>query len=155
MLQRFERDVVQHRPTWVTISAGMNEAALGLPLAEYQGPMTALVDAAKSAQLKVGLCTPTVFEADWVPAAMQRGNGLLQEYNAWLCSVARGRGLLVIPMFEAFQRARQGADAESNLRFTHDGVHMAPAGRYLMGLTFLAAFVISLPTESGEGSEAS
>jgi len=153
MLERFERDVLQRRPTWVTISAGMNEAALGLPLAEYQQPMAALLDTASSAQLKVGLCTTTMFEADWVPAATKRGNALLEEYNAWLCSVARERGLLLIPMFEMLRRARQDADPAGGFRLTHDGVHMAPAGRYLMGLTFLAAFGIPLPAESNEGSE--
>lgn len=149
MLARFERDVTPRKPTWVTISAGLNDAALGLPLADYREAMQGLIEAAEAAGAQVGLCTTTGFEEGWLPGIVARGDALLEEYNAWLEEVAGERGLLLIPMHEMFRRAREGADEE--FRLTHDGAHMGPTGRCLMGLTFLAAFGVSLPTELDEG----
>jgi acyl-CoA thioesterase I len=148
MLARFGRDVLQRKPTWVTISAGMNDAALGLPLVEYRTAIEGLLHAAESAGLRAGLCTTTVFEDEWVPGVTERGNALLGEYNRWLEETAGSCGLLVIPVHEAFRRVREGADRD--LRLTTDGVHLTPMGRYVMGLTFLAAFGVSLlaPIES-------
>jgi lysophospholipase L1-like esterase len=151
MQRRFERDALERRPTWVTLSAGPNDAAHGVPLGDYARAVTAMVAAAEGAGARVGLCTPTLFEPALAGAGAAPVNERIAGYEAWLQELAAERNVLVIPMFEAFRLALEASGPDEEPWLTCDGVHPSPAGRYLMGLTFLAAFGVSLPVESGEG----
>jgi hypothetical protein len=53
-------------------------------------------------------------------------------------------------MYELTELVHDASEPGDEVWLTSDGVHMSPTGRYLMGLTFLAAFGFSLP----RGSEA-
>ena len=145
MLFRFDRDVLRHRPTWVTISAGLNDAAQGASPADFVESVSCLIAAAREADVRVGLCTATTLEGpEWAAAVC-----LLWQYNQWLRETADREGHLLIPMDEVCRLAAAGT-AEEPLRLTYDGVHMGPMGRYLMALSLLAAFGVSLPIVGGE-----
>jgi acyl-CoA thioesterase-1 len=141
---RFGGDVRRRRPSWVTISTGGNDAVRGASLAGYGGSLQAMIDAARAAGVSVGLCTPTPVEPDFAGAPIDAVNALVAQYAAWIEQAAGEQGLLLIPMHAMFRLVHETSDPADPVRLTHDGVHMSPAGRYLMGLTFLAAFGVSL-----------
>jgi lysophospholipase L1-like esterase len=144
MAARFETDVLAHGPSWVTISAGGNDAVQGVPLADYQRSLLQMIEAAQGAGVCVGLCSPTPFEPQFTGAPVDTVNALIAEYATWIARAAMEQALLLIPMHETFRLVQEASDPADPGRLTHDGVHMSPMGRYLMGLTFLAAFGVSL-----------
>ncbi|MBM3471801.1 MAG: SGNH/GDSL hydrolase family protein [Armatimonadetes bacterium] len=144
MAARFDSDVLAHRPSWVTISAGGNDAVRQIPLAEYERALQDMIGAARSAGARVGLCTPTPFEPQFTDAPVDRVNALIAQYAAWVAQAATEHDLLLIPMHETFRLVQEASDPADPARLTQDGVHMSPMGRYVMGLTFLAAFGVSL-----------
>lgn len=150
MLARFEREVIAADPDWVTISAGVNDAARSVPVEDYARSIAAMIELAQGAGIRVGLCTPTLFEdpgsTDWGRELNRR----LESYNAWLESAANESGCLLIPMFGTFRIVIEASADSGELWLTQDGCHMSPVGRYLMGLTFLAAFRVSLPASAHE-----
>ena len=155
MLARFERDVLADEPTWVTIGAGVNDAARPVPPEKYAEAVASMIDLAQAQRLQVALCTPTRFEDPEASGWADELNRTLAAYSEWLERTADQRGCLLIPMFEAFRVAMETPDVAGELWLTSDGCHMSPVGRYLMGLTFLAAFRVSLtgdPNEAAVGS---
>jgi acyl-CoA thioesterase-1 len=144
MLARFEWDALSADPTWVTVSAGVNDAARSTPVDEYGQAVSAMVERAQQVGIHVGLCTPTLFEDPGSGPLAARLNDTLADYDAWLERIAAERDCLLIPMFETFRIVSEASGASEELWLTHDGCHMSPTGRYLMGLTFLAAFRVSL-----------
>lgn len=147
MLARFERDVLTENPSWVTISAGVNDAARAVPVEAYAQSVAAMVELAQGKGIRVGLCTPTWFETLDSSGWADESNERLESYNAWLERAASETDCLLIPVFETF-RLVIGAAGSGELWLTRDGCHMSPVGRYLMGLTFLAAFRVSLPANT-------
>ena len=152
MLARFEADVLAHKPTWVTISAGCNDAIHAVASAEYAAAMTSMIDLGLGAGVSVGLLTPTCFEPHFMGADANRLNDQIERYAEWLRDAAAERKLLVIPMHDMCVLIHESSDLDDPVWLTHDGVHMSPTGRYLMGLTFLAAFGFTLPADRGEAS---
>jgi len=150
LLARFKRDVLADEPTWVTISAGVNDAARSVPPEEYAQAVTSMVDLAQAERLQVALCTPTRFEDPDASGWAEELNRSLATYNTWLERTAARRGCLLVPMFRMFRRVMEAPDVVGELWLTSDGCHMSPVGRYLMGLTFLAAFRVSLTADPGE-----
>ena len=63
MLERLERDVLSKKPTWMTLSCGVNDVwhgEKGVPLEVYKTNITALVDQAQAAGVKVMILTATM-----------------------------------------------------------------------------------------------
>jgi len=150
MLTRFREDVLPAKPTWVTISAGCNDALRPLSLPEYSDAMSDMILLAQEAGTQVGLCTPTRFEPSFIGADPDRLNDQIERYAEWCAQTAGEQDLLLIPMYELTELVHDASEPGDEVWLTSDGVHMSPTGRYLMGLTFLAAFGFSLPA----GSEA-
>lgn len=144
MAARFERDVLARRPSWVTISAGGNDAVRSTSAVDFGCTLQTMIDAARAAGARVGLCTPTPLEPEFTGPPVGMANALIAQYAAWIARAAGEQGLLLIPMHETFRLVHETSDPADPARLTHDGVHMSPMGRYLMGLTFLAAFGVSL-----------
>jgi len=144
MAGRFEADVLAQRPTWVTISAGGNDAVHGVSLADYERSLMRMIEAARHARVCIGLCTPTPLEPQFTGTPVDTVNALIAKYAAWIAQAADEQDLLLIPMHETFRLVQEASDPDDAAHLTHDGVHMSPMGRYLMGLTFLAAFGVSL-----------
>jgi acyl-CoA thioesterase-1 len=150
MLVRFERDVIAADPDWVTISAGVNDAARSAPVEDCARSIVGMIELAQGAGIRVGLCTPTLFEDPDSTGWGRELNRRLESYNVRLESAASETGCLLIPMFETFRIVIEASAGSGELWLTHDGCHMSPVGRYLMGLTFLAAFRVSLPANAHE-----
>jgi lysophospholipase L1-like esterase len=148
MASRFEADVLARKPSWVTISAGGNDVLRAVPVTEYASSLQVMMDVAQAAGTRVAVCTPTPVEPQLAGIPVDAVNALIAQYAAWLKRTVRQRGLLLIPMHEVFELVHEAADPADAVCLTHDGLHMSPAGRYLMGLTFLAAFGVSLDPDS-------
>ncbi len=56
-LARIDRDVLQHKPTLVTVMFGLNDMAR-VPLDEYRANLQTIVDRCRTAGAEVVLCTP-------------------------------------------------------------------------------------------------
>jgi lysophospholipase L1-like esterase len=144
LLERAERDVLAHRPDWVTVNVGINDVWHGLtgwggggvPLSQYRAGLSILADRILSTGANVVLLPPTVIEED----PRSEGNRRLAPYRAAMREVAAAQGLLVAPTdldFDATLAAGKQADPAFSL--TTDGVHMRPAGDAVMALAVLKA----------------
>src|SRR4051794_22126150 len=52
MLKRFDRDVLAHKPTLMTLSAGINDSRLNVADEDYEKTITAIVDRAEKNDIK-------------------------------------------------------------------------------------------------------
>ena len=85
MLKRFERDLFPKKPNILLLSCGVNDVwhgAKGVPLDQYKKNITAIVDKALGAGMKVCLLTPTVITENPKDARNVR----LTSYIAFLLS---------------------------------------------------------------------
>lgn len=149
MAARFVRDVLVHRPSVITISAGINDVwhRLGGPedpgvLEAYGRHLQGMVVAGRAAGARVLLLTPTLIEED--PAS--EGNRRLAAYLARCRQVAAATGRVLVDLhglfLEVLRRAGTGARPAG---LTRDGVHMAPPGDFVMAVGVLRA--LGVPEE--------
>ncbi|MDX9754150.1 MAG: SGNH/GDSL hydrolase family protein [bacterium] len=144
MLARLDRDVLAHKPTWVSISCGVNDVwhnfgrergvrkRRGIPLDQYQANMTAMVEKCQAAGIQVLLLTATPIYED----LDSEENLALAQYNKFLHQLAKDKELLLCDLNAACQHwFKQKANDENLL--TTDGVHMNPRGNRLMTRTIL------------------
>jgi len=141
MLERLHRDVLTHRPDWVSVNVGINDVWHGLdgpsgvPLEIYEPTVEKIVQTIQEeVSAQIVLVTPTVIgENPDAPA-----NGVLAQYVAAMERIAERRGTLLAPAHADFLltlRAGQAADPE--YRLTTDGVHLNAIGNARMALTIL------------------
>ena len=142
MLARFDKVVIEKKPTWMTLSCGVNDVG-HVPLEAFKTNIMALVDKVDAAGIKVMILTATMISED--PAAPN--NQKLAPYNDFLRQLAKERGFLLAELNAAMQEG-----VKQGLRFTSDGVHMAFAGNKMMASGILRAF--GLPEESIAASNA-
>ena len=138
MLERLERDVLSKKPTWMTLSCGVNDVwhgANGVPLDAYKQNITEIVDKAQAAGIKVMLLTSTVIGED----LENDNNKKINEYNAFLRSLATQKKCLFADLNADMQEILK-TKKTSDLRLTSDGVHMNPLGDRVMALGVLKAF---------------
>jgi acyl-CoA thioesterase I len=111
-------------------------------LKAYKENVTKMVDAAQAAGIRVVLCTPTVIQED----PNTEGNQRLVMYVAAMKEIAEAKKCLVADLHEAFLQAiaKKPADAKGNA-FTSDGVHMTPAGDWIMAEGILRALGVPQP----------
>jgi len=142
MMERLHRDVIAHRPDWVTINVGINDVWHGLngpggvPLEVYEptvDKMTQTLQAETAAQIV--LVTPTVIGED----VDEPANQTLAAYVAAMEGIAARRGTLVAPAHADFLRALKAGQAAAGpaFRMTTDGVHLNDIGNARMALTIL------------------
>lgn len=145
MLERLERDVLSKKPTWMTLSCGVNDVwhgARGISLEAYQKNITAIVERAQAAGIQVMILTSTMIGED----AQAPNNLKLAAYNAFLRSLASEKKCLLADLNADMQAAIQPAAAGGKrieLQLTSDGVHMGPLGDRLMAHGILRAFGLS------------
>jgi len=102
MLARVDADVIAKKPDWMTLSCGVNDVwhgAGGVPLDEYKKNITEIVTKAQTAGIKVVILTATMIMED--PAASN--NQKLAEYNDFLRSLAKEKGLILADLNAAMQ----------------------------------------------------
>lgn len=137
MLERLERDVLNKKPDWMTLSCGVNDVwhgAGGVPLDQYKLNMTAIVDKAQAAGVKVVILTATVIGEDLANA----NNLKLASYNDFLRTLAREKNCPLADLNADFQAILKSA-ANPGKILTGDGVHMNAAGNQVMAKGVLSA----------------
>ncbi len=161
MAERFQRDVLDQQPDWVTISVGVNDVWHGflakergwnlssVPLPLYREKVSEMVRRAQAHKIRVALFTTTVIREKLDSPE----NLALLPYIRVLREIAKKENCLLIDMDAAFRAVlaplqKPGMSSQGVLTF--DGVHMLPAGDELMAKTALSAFgVPSLRIEQG------
>ena len=142
MLGRVDNDVLSRKPDWMTLSCGVNDVwhgANGVPLDTYQENITAILDKARAAGMRVMILTSTMIGEDQPNA----NNAKLAAYNDWLRQTAKSRGLPLADLNADMQAlVKEGGKPGANL-LTVDGVHMNEAGDRMMARGILAAFGLS------------
>jgi lysophospholipase L1-like esterase len=143
MLERLAGDVLSKKPDWMVLSCGVNDVALlakgnGTPIDAYKANITAIVDRATAAGVKVVILTATMITED----PNERRNKALAPYNDFLRELAAKRKL---PLADLNADMCAGLNAVGDARksgsvFTVDGIHMNPAGNQMMALGVLGAF---------------
>jgi lysophospholipase L1-like esterase len=134
MLARLDRDVLSKKPQWMTLSCGVNDVwhgPNGILLPDYEKNVTAIVDQAQQAGIKVLIFTSTMITED----QNNPNNQKLEPYNQFLRTLAKEKNCkladLNADMQAALADARKSPSAKGNL-LTTDGVHMAFAGDLMM-----------------------
>jgi lysophospholipase L1-like esterase len=144
MLGRLDNDVLSKKPDVMTLSCGVNDVwhgARGVPLEQYQQNITAIIDQATAAGVKVVILTSTMILEDQANVNNQK----LAAYNEFLRALAAERKLpladLGADMQAAVLRAKETNAPRTNGGnfLTSDGVHMAPPGDLLMAEGVLRA----------------
>jgi len=141
MLARLERDVLKHKPNWMTLSCGVNDVwhgERGVDLESYKKNITEIVNKAQTAGVKVVLLTSTMIRED-------QGNDLNQKllpYNAFIRTLAKEKKCLLADLNADMQAALKTfpADAPKGKQLTSDGVHMNKAGNIMMARGVAKAF---------------
>ena len=146
MLARLDRDVLSKKPQIMLLSCGVNDVwhgARGVELPEYKQNITAIVEKAQAAGVKVVILTATMIRED-------AGNDLnkkLVAYNEFLRELAKEKKCLLVDLNAAMQREIADFKAanpgvKGNI-LTVDGVHMNPKGNMMMAKNILRGFGLS------------
>ena len=137
MLARLDKDVLAHRPDWVSISCGVNDVwhgERGVPLPDYKKNMTEMVDRCLRSGAKVLLLTATPIHEDLNSPENQK----LRGYNEFLRHLAKEKSLLLCDLFQAFENVYEARTSDEKV-LTTDGVHMNGRGNRLMAREILQA----------------
>jgi lysophospholipase L1-like esterase len=143
MLERLDRDVLNKKPDWMTLSCGVNDVwhgAKGVPLDQYKTNITQIVEKCEKAGVKVMILTSTMIGED----QPNPNNQKLIAYNEFLRTLAKEKKFPLADLNADMQEviAKAGADKKGNL-LTGDGVHMNPSGNQMMAKGVLKAFGLS------------
>lgn len=143
MLARVDRDVIDKKPDWMTLSCGVNDVwhgKHGVPLDQYKENITKIVDKSQAAGIKVMILTATMIREDQANANNQK----LVAYNDFLRALAKEKKCLLADLNADMQAAiaKAGPDRKGNI-LTGDGVHMNAAGNQMMATGVLKAFGLS------------
>jgi lysophospholipase L1-like esterase len=141
MLARLEKNVLDHHPTWVSISCGVNDVwhffahgGQGVPLPEYKKNIAEIVERCQKAGVKILLLTATPIYEN----LSSKENQQLLEYNAFLRELAEEKRLVLCDLFEACAERYREKRVDENV-LTTDGVHMNPKGNRQMAREILRA----------------
>jgi lysophospholipase L1-like esterase len=136
MLERLEKDVINHKPQWMTLSCGVNDVwhgAKGVSLEDYKKNITSIVEKAQAAHVKVILLTSTMIGEDQANPNNQK----LIPYNEFLRTLAKEKNCLLADLNADMQEAVKKANTPGKNALTGDGVHMAFPGDMMMATGIL------------------
>ena len=146
MLERVDRDCLAKKPTFMTVSCGVNDVwhgKNGVPLEDYKKNMSAILDKAAASNVTVIVLTPTMIGENRDNADNRKLGG----YISWLLDEAVRRKLAFADLHQDMcdeitrikaQIVKSGGKPQGNL-LTRDGVHMAFKGNCLMAWGILKA----------------
>ena len=139
MLARMDWDVIRNHPEWMTLSCGVNDVCVDLPLEEFKQNMTKIVAKAKAAKINVIILTATAIGED--PAAAK--NREMAPYNAFLHQLAHEMKCPLADLNADIQQAviaaGGGAQSKRGNVMTPEGVHPNALGHEVMALGVLKA----------------
>ena len=141
MLARLEKDVLRHKPDWMTLSCGVNDVwhgPRGVDLKSYKKNITEIVKHAQAAGVKVVLLTSTMIREDQSNDLNQK----LMPYNEFIKELAMEKKCLLADLNADMQAALKTfpPDAPKGKQLTSDGVHMNKAGNIMMARGVAKAF---------------
>jgi lysophospholipase L1-like esterase len=140
MLARLDKDVLSKKPTWMTLSCGVNDVmhgARGVELEAYKTNITAILDRCQQAGVKVVILTATQIGLPVTNAE----NVKLAAYNAFLRETAKARRLPLADLNAAMVAEQTSLEKAGVKRaLTGDGVHMNIYGNLVMAKGVLATF---------------
>ena len=142
MLARLQKDALDKKPDWMTLSCGVNDVwhgTNGVPLDRYKTNITAILDQCQAAGTKVVVLTATVITEE----LDGDNNKKLETYNDFLRALAKERKAPLADLYTQFAtalKAHPNTTGKPGRQLTSDGVHMAPAGDQLMARGVLQAF---------------
>ena len=165
MLARLDADVISKQPQWLLLSCGVNDVwhfklrlgaqtFQGIPLEEYKKNITAILDKAEAAGIKVMILTSTMIGED----PERELNRNLIPYNEFLRETAKARKCLLADLNADMQMAlKKMPDQEGPAKMfgereykrniknklTTDGCHMNNLGNIMMAKGVLKAFGLS------------
>jgi len=147
MLARFQRDVLDKKPTWLTLSCGVNDLGpwfkdngRNVPLPEFKSNVTAMIDQALAAGIKVIVLTATPIYED---QPTSEANATLVQYNDFLRVVAREKNCVLTDVSAevlARRAALIAATGSNENKVTSDGVHMNTEGSMATARAILRTF---------------
>jgi lysophospholipase L1-like esterase len=138
MLKRVGADVIAKKPDWMLLNCGVNDVwSRSVDLDTFKKQITAIVDKAQAAGIKVMIMTPTpIYEA-----SKQEFNDKLPGYSDFMIQLARERHLPLADEHKAYlDYIAAHADPNNSNIVTVDGVHPNPDGHQVMAETILTAF---------------
>jgi lysophospholipase L1-like esterase len=130
MRQRLERDVLPHRPTLVTLSAGINDVLQKVAPAAYEADVTAIAERLKAEKVALLMLTTTILGPKYAEADKR-----LDEFNAVLRRVAKRFGCRVAEVNQLQREAR----TEGREVLETDQVHPNWEGQRLIARSVLDA----------------
>ena len=132
MLARLQRDVLDKKPDWMTLSCGVNDVwhgKRGVPLDEYKKNIAQIVDQAQAKGIQVMILTSTMIRED----AGNPQNQQLAKYNAFLGQLAKEKGCRLADLNAHMQSSLiSGPGKPHGNQLTTDGVHMNTLGNIMM-----------------------
>jgi lysophospholipase L1-like esterase len=138
MSGRLENHVLSKKPTWMTLSAGVNDVMhTAVELEEYKKNITSILDRAQAAGVKVVVLTASQIGLPVTGTA----NVKLAGYNNFLRETAKARNLPLADL-NAAMVTEQTAFEKAGIKrvLTTDGVHMNVYGNMVMAKGVLSAF---------------
>ena len=153
MLARLERDVLYHKPDWVSISVGVNDVwhgfydfdrdeprqaydpAFGQPYELYIEDLSAIVSKLLETNTNIMLIAPTLIGND----RNSRENDMVSRYASGMRDLAKKNGLLYCPMLDHLWMLADILD-KHGVSITTDGVHMNEIGAQIMAGAVLNSF---------------
>jgi lysophospholipase L1-like esterase len=158
-LARIKRDVLDHRPTVVTLLFGMNDGQYKdfdpAVMQVYEDGLRALIAEIKSkTNARLYVMTPTVYDGTrhtpW--SRTDKYNDVLDRYSEAAKQIAAAEGLPIIDLhgatMDALNKARQQS---ATYTFLPDGVHPAEDGQLVMAAAILRAW--GAPAKGYEASK--
>lgn len=157
MFGRLTKDVYAQQPTWVVLSAGMNDVNRGLycqtnaptnapvlqrqALDSYKKNIEKLADSFTQHQLRQIYLTPTIYDEDLESTVeSQRGvNGALRDCSDFVLKFAPSRNMSAVDFWHPMDELNR-KEQKNNPKFTltsKDRVHPGPAGHLIMAYLFL------------------
>ena len=156
MLARLEKDILSKKPTWMTLSCGVNDVGHGdVTIEQYHKCISAIIDQTQAAGINVLIMTATPL----LPRVS--GNGginkiIAKPYNDFLrqqakekkCPLADINAEMLATMDASIAALTASgkavpwtAEGYKNIDvFSCDGCHMNPAGNVVMAISVLRAF---------------
>ncbi len=138
---RWQTDVLDLRPDWLSISIGINDVWRQLDNHEmeqvYPERFEEVYDdllrqVKEQTNAKIILMEPTIIEEE----PNSKGNKMLIDYVEAVHRLQVKYDAILVPTHQAFQRYLK---AQSGALLTTDGVHMNSSGNMLMALTWIKA----------------
>ena len=147
-LARIKRDVIDHRPTVVTLLFGMNDGQYRdydpAIMKVYEDGLTAIIRELKSkTSARIYVMTPTVYDGTrhtpW--SKTDRYNDVLDRYSESAKAIAQREALPVIDLHALTTEAlRQATKNDPAYTFAPDGVHPDEDGHLVMAAEILRAW---------------